>query len=192
MNKCIVCDKEFPLKYRSKGIKQVCCSRACSYKHRGDKEVICKTCKKPFRAHGLRQYKEYCSLACVQREPCQTCGEIITGRAKFQSGERKFCSRKCAGISRIINGKAKVHYMANGFAQTIKKFGKICCEICNQSNIDFLVVHHIDENRKNNEPNNLQTLCANCHHQLHWKNSRNRINNIEKAKFIANNFTTRF
>lgn len=33
-----------------------------------------------------------------------------------------------------------------------------------------LDIHHIDENHFNNDPTNLQTLCANCHRLRHSKN----------------------
>jgi thymidylate synthase ThyX len=42
------------------------------------------------------------------------------------------------------------------------------CEICNTSK--NLEVHHIDENRKNHNPNNLLTVCESCHLRLHSKN----------------------
>lgn len=36
-----------------------------------------------------------------------------------------------------------------------------------------LVVHHIDFNKKNNAPSNLQTLCVSCHGRLHGRVSQN-------------------
>jgi len=49
------------------------------------------------------------------------------------------------------------------------RFKKPCCEECDFIAIDpcQLDVHHIDKNRKNNDPMNLKTLCANCHRLLH-------------------------
>lgn len=40
-----------------------------------------------------------------------------------------------------------------------------CCEVCgfvpvNKCQLD---VDHVDGNRGNNHPSNLQTICANCH-----------------------------
>lgn len=32
-----------------------------------------------------------------------------------------------------------------------------------------LDIHHKDHNHQNNSPENLQTLCANCHRLLHYK-----------------------
>lgn len=40
-----------------------------------------------------------------------------------------------------------------------------CCEICASHN--YLVVHHIDQNRKNNRDENLILLCRSCHASVH-------------------------
>lgn len=42
------------------------------------------------------------------------------------------------------------------------------CDICGISN--NLLVHHIDNDRTNNQKTNLTTLCTSCHGQLHNKN----------------------
>lgn len=59
------------------------------------------------------------------------------------------------------------------------------CEICGlkewQNKPILLQVHHIDGNRQNNELNNLQILCPNCHSQTdNWcaKNRKDKIKEI--------------
>lgn len=78
---------------------------------------------------------------------------------------------------KLINGE-KLHI------QTIKKLliediGNFC-ELCNTSkwldNPITLEVHHIDGNNKNNELQNLQILCPNCHSQT----DNYRAKNIKK------------
>ena len=44
------------------------------------------------------------------------------------------------------------------------------CNICNITNIKVLIVHHKDNNRKNNKIKNLEILCCNCHAERHYKN----------------------
>lgn len=66
------------------------------------------------------------------------------------------CYRKyCAGCRRKLN-KNKFKY---------KLYKKDKCDFCGFIPIDQcqLDVDHIDGNHKNNNPDNLQTLCANCH-----------------------------
>lgn len=42
------------------------------------------------------------------------------------------------------------------------------CASCGVNNPKTLVVHHIDRNRRNNQLNNLQILCLNCHRLEHY------------------------
>jgi predicted HNH restriction endonuclease len=82
-----------------------------------------------------------------------------------------------------MNGEK--NYTVKGFAETIKKRGKILCEECSVEDIYVLQVHHLDENRKNNSPDNLKTLCANCHCRTHWGNSQKRERDISIAIRLA-------
>lgn len=47
----------------------------------------------------------------------------------------------------------------------IKNRDNWTCKICNKNN--NLVVHHIDENKKNSKKENLITLCRQCHAKIH-------------------------
>ena len=185
MDKCKICDNEFKRKYPRGGQRKIYCSKKCRYSDTPKYEKTCKTCGKTFQSIFLTKNKEYCSLACIQRHPCQLCGKIITGRLKFQSGDKKFCTRKCSNfVNRTLN--SKLAYMPNGFAKSIKDHGKIKCNRCDIDDISVLVVHHRDRNRKNNSPENLETLCSNCHHRIHWGNSEKRIKCIQLAHMIVN------
>ena len=183
MDTCPICGVEFPRHWRNKGVRQVYCSKACRYRA-WFFEKTCPTCGKTFRTNKLSTRQDYCSLACIQRSPCQLCGKIITGRATFQGGEKRFCSRKCANIvNRTMASKTK--YVVFGFAWTIKRTGRLACEQCGQDNPARLVVHHRDRDRKNNAGENLETLCANCHAALHWSDSVHRTADVAVARIIA-------
>lgn len=186
MDTCLNCPNIFRRKYIAKGKRKVYCSRQCALnaikkvKHK----KTCKTCLCVFYAGYNRKRSEYCSRACIERHPCQLCGKIITGRVTFQSGQKRFCTRKCSNIfHRTL--RSQTAYVARGFANSIKKHGKIKCQQCDLEEISCLCVHHIDENRENNSPENLQTLCYNCHARLHWEDSANRLQNIQVAHAIA-------
>lgn len=43
------------------------------------------------------------------------------------------------------------------------------CAKCGYTDIQALQVHHIDRNRKNNNLDNLQVLCCNCHRLEHYE-----------------------
>lgn len=53
-----------------------------------------------------------------------------------------------------------------------KRFRKTFCEYCKFIALQpcQLDVDHIDGDKKNNSPENLQTLCANCHRLKSWEN----------------------
>lgn len=53
---------------------------------------------------------------------------------------------------------------------TRRKYQKKVCEHC-PSRIR-LGLHHIDNDRKNNAPENLLTLCPSCHTIWHWLNGK--------------------
>ena len=183
MDACKVCGTLFKRHYLRGGVRQTCCSKKCKYAA-GYVTRTCATCGKEYRVNHLSTRKQYCSLACIERSPCQLCGTVITGRAKFQSGERRFCSRQCAAV---VNHtlQAKKNYLVIGFASTIAKTGSLACERCKEADPRALVVHHIDRNRSNNSRENLITLCANCHFREHWLESANRVRIVQAARYLA-------
>src|SRR5690606_16809045 len=141
------------------------CSKKCRYSD-SFIDKTCLTCGKVFTKNILSTKSDsYCSLACIQRNPCELCGKIITGRRFFQSKPKRFCGRACAAfVNKTL--KSKKTYIAQGFAQSIHIHGKIICNKCGNDDIQVMVVHHIDRDRLNNSMENLETLCANCHHKI--------------------------
>lgn len=117
--------------------------------------------------------RAYCSVICYgisqrQEIPCIICGKMI------RKGEnKKTCSRACAnkhreGIKYKINRpRDKVK---NYFALKIrlaKIRGKIC-QKCGYNKYEILQVHHKDKNRDNNDLENLELICPNCHFEAHY------------------------
>lgn len=184
LRKCSFCGKEFEShSHGGRGYQQKYCSKKCKY---ADAYIIknCPTCSKEFRVNRFSKRKDYCSKSCIQREPCQFCGKIIIGRNKYQSGERHYCSRKCASI---VNRTLKSHknYWVLGYAACLKRHGTIKCERCNFTDGNALIIHHLDHNRENLSPENLIVLCANCHHLEHWSNGDSRKKYTQIARLIA-------
>lgn len=107
---------------------------------------------------------------------CETCKNnfIVSERHKLHPQKNKyFCSRKCANS---IGGKTKAKKYGYTQYQTIaEKFHKKECIVCGVT--DILDVHHLDENRQNNDPSNLVFLCPNDHYRLH-RNNDERVKKI--------------
>lgn len=100
---------------------------------------------------------------------CLECGMTMS-RRRTPSGrledmtaflKRKYCSRECMG---------KAYLSDDPTATYMRKFRNDSCENCGSAS--QLGVHHKDEDRTNNSPENLQTLCAKCHTSHHWQNGK--------------------
>ena len=117
--------------------------------------------------------KSYCGsvcfgLSCRNEKPCVICNKLI-----LSGLNRITCSRTCSNINRTGNkyklGKPKDK------AETFRlikielisiKGGK--CERCDYGKSEILQVHHKDRNRKNNNLDNLELICPNCHYEDHY------------------------
>lgn len=62
--------------------------------------------------------------------------------------------------------------------------------VCNGK--DYLIVHHIDRNKKNNNFNNLITLCNGCHMFYHFYFDEKRLNITNKYCKVGQEFLTEF
>lgn len=187
---CRVCENKFEAKrFYSKGkpFYSAFCSPECREKGKYQ-DVTCETCSKPFKRKMLSLKKgNFCSVACTPRHPCPFCGTIITGRAKNRC-VRRFCSRRCS-IAYKSTRNSKRNYVVLGFVATYDRIGRIACERCGAGNPFLLQVHHVDRSHENHTPENLETLCANCHAVEHCKDrgKGHRIQDLRNAEFIVAN-----
>ena len=99
---------------------------------------------------------------------CKTCGTLLerqrfNGRLEDLSAFRKrvYCDQEC--MAEDYEGTIKVMNDKNSRRQSAK-VRQECCELCGQMAHH---VHHRDENPQNNNPVNLQSLCASCHKREH-------------------------
>ncbi len=114
----------------------------------------------------------YCSSACYglasrKENPCIICATPI-----LASLHKKTCSRACANKNRagikykIGSPKDKVKNQRAVKLRLIAVRGTQC-ERCRYSRVEILHVHHRDRNRNNNELENLELICPNCHYEEH-------------------------
>jgi hypothetical protein len=105
---------------------------------------------------------------------CIICGKsfnVIMARK-----EKKYCSLKCRGIGELgVNniswkgGTSKILYpreFSDYLKEKIREKDNYRCQVCGVSQIECLrklSIHHIDYDKKNNNINNLVSLCVGCH-----------------------------
>lgn len=108
---------------------------------------------------------------------CDYCGKKYYVPVSKSQGQFHFCCRECKdNAQRLSSGKQfdnmrPQHYgSANGLYSyrdwAFEKYPHQCAVCGWNEDEDILEVHHIDENRQNNELDNLIILCPNCHGKL--------------------------
>lgn len=177
-NTCKQCGKPYQIQ-SSRANKSSYCSRPCmasAYAVIQRVEPVrftCRQCAAEFSVKPCRAPKaKFCSKSCKMRhqhanrprisfeEPCAHCGKPCR-RFPYQPNKRRFCSRTCWRAGNV----GANHDGWKGGTGWYKTQRKAACERCGATK--KLVVHHRDENRQNNTPSNLETLCHRCHQTHH-------------------------
>lgn len=125
--------------------------RACVESRRG----VCIKCQ---GAIPLTKYKnaKYCSVRCRNA--------YIAYRHAVKTEKIKVPGVGSGGNQAAENN----HQYKTGIGSYSEKAFKFYGKICNRcSSSKHLVVHHIDENRRNNDLTNLEVLCKRCHQEHH-------------------------
>lgn len=148
-------------------------------------QVKCKICNKEFYVkpcHQKKGYGKYCSRDCQRNGQrtgewilCEVCDAETwkTPKAFRKSKSGKFfCSRSCQTKwrNKQFSGKKHANWKGGEYTyQRIMKEGRVkpICAKCGMQNKKVLVIHHKDQDRKNNNINNLIWLCRNCHYLIH-------------------------
>ena len=108
----------------------------------------------------------------AERRPCRVCGKPAASKGYSKGGYAQW-RNECSGCyqrRRALSGYRKkspsktTRYHLEHYSPRAR-YLKDCCEYCGFTPevIQQLHLDHIDGDRANNEPSNLQTLCANCH-----------------------------
>lgn len=117
-------------------------------------------------------------ISCRKEKPCVICGKPI-----LASANKKTCSRACANKHRVgiryktNSPRSKVKSYQSLKRRLLKERGEIC-ERCSYNKYEILQVHHKDKNRSNNNLDNLELICPNCHFEEHY---------LEKSWLRTNN-----
>ena len=152
--------------------------------HRTPKENLRKTCigcgveflaDAPHRKFHNKGCYWRSLIASVEPKPCAMCGQLMARKqftavreAPAQYRERKFCSRACQGLAHRVDQPA-LRTLRNRAAAAVRRAAK--CAHCGRSD-RRLDRHHVDEDKSNNAPENVLTLCASCHTRHHWRTGK--------------------
>lgn len=186
-----------------------------SGRRRKGEEASCQACEKRFvrRASHSNGKKVFCSAKCssltsrkrvsVTCATCQVGFDLPASRAGKGRSGLNFCSKKCMIEAQGLKGGIKeIHPPHYGTGHSRykeiafqEKDGDPCCVDCGLSFLPLLVVHHVDGNRKNGDPSNLEILCCNHHALRHmrlvkgvWKYSPNHLTPRDALDQIRNVF----
>jgi len=125
-----------------------------------------------------RRKKYYCNRQCMSEgfkrgktRSCKHCDKAFYAiRAHINQGHAIFCSRSCSGKYKNQNkGKNSSLYKdgSSYYRQAAFAHYSRCCRVCGYDTEPVLQVHHIDEDRSNNELDNLVILCPTHHKEAH-------------------------
>lgn len=153
-------------------------------------QTTCKCCKNKYIVFkSFINKTKFCSRLCkdtfkkLKRKTfkCLYCNENFLEK---YSTENKFCSSKCCGlhkkekntVEKVLPGKSNNNRKIREYL--LKTRGS-SCEIClcpalHNNKPLVLQVHHRDGNSDNNNLNNIQLLCPNCHSQTDTFCTRNK------------------
>jgi len=130
---------------------------------------VCKTCGKN-HLEWKSVKPDYCCRKCYYKskigKPSGSSGIKWTKEQKEKLKKRpKLIGEKNGmwkgGIKKVYSSRFR-----RKLRQLIKKRDNFTCQNCLKRTV-MLVVHHIDENTKNDNLDNLITLCRSCHVRLH-------------------------
>lgn len=99
----------------------------------------------------------------VVEKTCPVCGTKFKTKLG-SSGEKTTCSHSCSN-SYYRSGVNNPNWKDDAYRSTCFHYHKKECVICGEDKI--IDVHHYDENRKNNLPENLIPLCPTHHMYMH-------------------------
>lgn len=122
--------------------------------------VSCRFCCQEILVSNTRRHEEACYLNPVNLTPCKVCGKAI----KDYKHSKGTCSRSCSNVF-FRSGENNGNWKADRYRTTCFEYHKPICIVCGEDKI--VAVHHLDENRKNNDPSNLIPLCPTHHQYVH-------------------------
>lgn len=114
---------------------------------------------------------------------CPVCGEPFETQIGNKE-ERTTCSYSCSNTY-FRSGTFNPNWKEDSYRTTCFEYHKKECIICGENKI--VAVHHYDENKKNNKPENLIPMCPTHHQYVHSQYKDGVIKKINdyRDKFLS-------
>jgi len=110
----------------------------------------------------MGKHEKFCNLNPANKKCCPVCDKIM------KNYKNKTCSTGC--YNRLYrSGENNPNWKSDSYRTTCFAYHEKKCIICGENKI--VAVHHLDENRKNNNPSNLIPLCPTHHQYCHSRYS---------------------
>ena len=109
---------------------------------------------------------------------CPVCGNDFE-TSIHPKHEKTTCSYACSNTY-FRSGKFNPNWKDDTYRSTCFEYHKKECIICGENKI--VSVHHYDENRKNNSPENLIPLCPTHHQYVHSRYKDEVIHKVDKYR----------
>lgn len=99
---------------------------------------------------------------------CQKVFKKAASKANLSKHGYHFCSRKCKDTAFRLDSGANI-IRPSTYKTGVSLYRKQCKEElekgcqCGEKRKYLLFIHHMDGNRQNNNKENLEIVCANCH-----------------------------
>ncbi len=154
-------------------------------------EIKCKYCEIVFDVE-TRELKrgngKYCSRSCCGKAKkghrtktpnvtCAFCGTAFYKNASKRKNSKSnlyFCCRNHKDKAQRIGGLSEIqpgHYNTgtSRYRQIAFRNHEHKCNKCSYDFKPVLIVHHMNRNRCDNRPENLEILCPTCHAETHYR-----------------------
>ncbi|WP_189413753.1 HNH endonuclease [Mesorhizobium sp. M00.F.Ca.ET.217.01.1.1] len=116
----------------------------------------CPWCNDEIHASGYKKHEKYCYHRPERLHKCPVCEEVVKSDAVT-------CSHACSNTL-FRSGENHPNWSEDAYRTTCFTHHEKKCVVCGEENI--VEVHHLDEDKTNNNPSNLIPLCP-THHQ-YW------------------------
>lgn len=120
-------------------------------------KAACSHCKDSYTVGNMARHERTCKATPANAKICPVCSGLF-----YSTGVT--CSCKCANTF-FRSGTNHGNWKPTSYRTTCFSHHKKQCVVCGEQRI--IEVHHFDEDKKNNSPENLVPLCPTHHQYLH-------------------------